>query len=214
MRTTTLLIATALAVLAHGQVNQPRKFQIGLGGSLGLYGTHLESDYDTPLGGHVASNHNDGAATLTMPLDIQIGVAKAVSVGLYLESGSYLDSSRTRSNGLFSMGVEGRYYPLNKERLALFLSLDIGFSALSIRDIEARSQRITDNYVGGQARIGAQFQYYFGQTFGLNVGLKLAGTSFQWLGRDPHDAVLDGADYSASLRASGIQLRIGAQVKF
>ncbi len=211
------IIIAALAAVpcvgAHAQVNKAGTFQIGLAGSLGIFATHFENDYSF-LGFHQTNSKNDGAATVSYPLDLQVGIAKPISMGLYLEPGSYLDSSGTRTNSFLIAGLSPRFYAVNKDRFAWLFNLDVGLSALRISDVVSGGQRYTDSYMGGHFRIGTQIQFYFGDHFGLHFGTKYSFHNMPWRNRDPKDPNIQNASYAATLTTSGVQFDLGMQVKF
>ena len=212
-RILTALLCFAVIASAEAQVNDKGKFQIGLGASLGLYATQFENSVTYPILGTFIEKKDDGAATVSYPIDLQIGLSKPISLGLYVEPGSYLDSNDTHTNSFLVIGISPRFYAVNKDHFAWFFHLDVGLSALRINDVENGGQRYTDSYAGGHFRLGTQVQYYFGNTFGLNFGVQYSGHNMPWRDRDPEDPNLKNANYSATLKASGVQLQLGLQVK-
>ena len=209
-----LLAALSLSATGFGQVNAKGTFQLGLGASLGVFNTKFENSFALPGTARVSNSSEDGAATISYPLDLQGGLSDRFSLGLCLEPGQYIDSAGTHPNGFFILSIEPRFYVLNKEHFAIHLNADLGISALRIRTGEGTSAEFDDSYAGGHFRFGAQAQYYFGNTFGLNFGFKLASHSLKWRDRDPGNSLLDQIDYEAELKTSGVQFQLGAQVKF
>lgn len=209
-----LIAALSLASSGYGQVNGKGTFQLGLGASLGVFNTDFEYSAVYPIIGRVSKSSEDGAATVSVPLDLQVGLSDRFSLGLCLEPGQYIDSADTHPNGFFIFSVEPRFYVVNGEHFAVHINADLGLSALRIRSGEGTSAEFDDSYAGGHFRFGAQAQYYFGKTFGLNFGLKFASHSMKWKDRDPENAALESIDYEATLKTGGLQLQLGAQVKF
>ena len=209
-----LFAALSMASTAHGQVNGKGVFQLGLGASLGVFRTEFENSAVYPIIGRVSNSSEDGVATVSYPIDLQVGLSDRFSVGLCLEPGQYIDSANTHPNAFFIASIEPRFYVVNKERFAVHINADLGLSALKIRSAEGTSEEFDDSYAGGHFRFGAQAQYYFGNTFGLNFGLKFASHSMQWRERDPENTALESFDYEATLKTGGVQLQLGAQVKF
>lgn len=209
-----LIAALSLASSGYGQVNGKGTFQLGLGASLGIFNTDFEYSAVYPIIGRVSKSSEDGAATVSVPLDLQVGLSDRFSLGLCLEPGQYIDSADTHPNGFFIFSVEPRFYVVNGEHFAVHINADLGLSALRIRSGEGTSAEFDDSYAGGHFRFGAQAQYYFGKTFGLNFGLKFASHSMKWKDRDPENAALESIDYEATLKTGGLQLQLGAQVKF
>lgn len=197
---------------ASAQVNGKGVLQFGLGVSLGAHATHFTNEI-AYAGLYTKDDDRDGAVTVTVPIDAQYGLSDRFSIGLCIEPGSYLDSAGTHPNQLFLLSLSPRYYAVNKEHFALFFNADFGFSHLRIGDVVEGTKRYDDDYAGGHFRLGTQAQWYFGNTFGINVGLKYAANSFKWKDRDPHDPVFDVVHYSAKLKTSGVQFQVGLQVK-
>ncbi len=209
-----LLASLGVASVSFGQVNAKGRFQAGLGTSLGLFNTEFNFSATYPILGRVSKSSEDGAATVSFPLDLQVGVSNKFSVGVCIEPGRYIDSAGTHPNAFFIFSLEPRYYILNGERFAIHINADLGLSALRISDVESGTKKFDDTYAGGHFRFGAQAQYYFGNTFGLNFGFKFASHSLKWKDRDPEDTTLSALDYAATLKTSGVQFQLGAQVKF
>ena len=209
-----LLLALILASASFGQVNSKGTFQLGLGVDLGLFNTRFENSFALPGTARVSNTSEDGAATVSYPLDLQAGLSDRFSLGLCVEPGRYIDSAGTHPNAFFILSLQPRFYVLNGEHFAIHLNADLGISALRIRSGEGTSAEYDDSYAGVHFRFGAQAQYYFGKTFGLNFGFKFASHSLQWRDRDPENTLLDQVDYEAKLKTSGAQLQLGAQVKF
>ncbi|MBZ0206383.1 MAG: outer membrane beta-barrel protein [Flavobacteriales bacterium] len=206
------LAALALLSSASAQVNTKGALQFGIGLDLGVHATHFENEL-TFAGLTKKDSNRDGAVTVTVPIEAQLGLADRFSLGLYIEPGSYLDSAGTHPNKLFLAGLSPRYYAVNKDRFALYFHADLGFGTLKIGDVQNGAKRYDDRYAGGHFRLGLATQWYFGDAFGINLGLKYAATSFKWKDRDPSDPVLGTVGYSAKLKTSGIQFQVGLQVK-
>ena len=209
-----LLAACGVASVSLGQVNAKGRFQAGLGTGLGLFNTDFSFSATYPILGRVSKSSEDGAATVSFPLDLQVGLSDKFSLGVCLEPGRYIDSAGTHPNGFFIFSLEPRFYVVNGEHFAVHINADLGLSALRISDVQSGSKKYDDTYAGGHFRFGAQAQYYFGNTFGLNFGFKFASHSMKWRDRDPEDTTLSALDYAATLKTSGVQFQLGAQVKF
>jgi hypothetical protein len=197
---------------SNAQVNAPGKFQIGLAWSGGAHATHFKNSF-TFNGLKFENSSDDGAATVSYPLDLHVGLSNKFSLGLCLEAGQYIDSAGTNPNQFVIVSLSPRFYVLNKEKNALFFNLDLGVSGLRIGDVESGTKKFDDSYAGMHVRPGIQFQHYFGNTFGMNVGLKVPFHNMKWRDRDPEDPFLTGLNYAAELRTSGVQFQLGLQVK-
>lgn len=156
-----LVLSTALSIASSGlgQANGKGTFQLGLGASLGVFRTEFENSVVYLIVGRVSNSSEDGAATVSYPLDLQAGLSDRFSLGLCVEPGQYIDSAGTHPNGFFILSIEPRFYVLNKEHFAIHLNADLGISALRIRTGEGTSAEFDDSYAGGHFRFGAQAQY-------------------------------------------------------
>lgn len=211
----TLFIPAVLALIpaACAQVNGKGVFQAGLGIGLGVHATQYEWE-SHPFGLTFKGADHDGAVTVTWPIDVQMGISDGLGLGLCLEPGRYLDSAGTHPNSLFLVSLSPRWYAVNKDHFALYLHADIGMGFLTIGDVRNGVNRYDDQYTGPHFRPGAAVQWYFGEVFGVNLGVKYAFHKLHWKDREPDDPVLDLAGHSATLFTSGAVLQAGLQLRF
>lgn len=208
------IVAMLLAITQlSAQSNEGGTFHIGLGWSLGIHSTNYEQEY-TVGGVIIRDDDQDAAITRTFPIDLQIGVAKALSLGLYGEFGRYLDSSDTRSNRILIVGFAPRVYIINKDKFNWMIGPEIGISGLQIEDVEFSNKKFTDSYAGLHVRLATGISFYFVKNFGLQFQTRYAYHNMQWRDRDPENTAFDALDYQGVLTTSGIQLTLGATVKF
>lgn len=213
MRWTFLFPAVlALTPASWAQVNAKGVFQAGFGVGLGVHATHYEWESHA-FGLAFTGSDNDAAVTVTWPIDVQMGLSDGFSLGLCLEPGRYLDSAGIHPNSLFLASLSPRWYAVNKDRFALYLHADLGTGFLTIGDVRNGVNRYDDRYAGGHFRLGAAVQWFFGDVFGVNLGVKYAFHKFHWKDREPDDPVLDMAGHSATLSTSGAVLQAGLQVR-
>ncbi|HMN06298.1 MAG TPA: hypothetical protein PKD45_11280 [Flavobacteriales bacterium] len=215
MRAIFFLFLGLLGPAAMAQVNGKGAVQLGVGINMGAHATLFESEI-TVLGFTKKFSDHDGALTLTVPLEVQVGLADRVSLGLYLEPGSYVDSAGTHPNKLLLLGMSVRYYVVNKERGGVYLNADLGTTSLEISDVGSawNQSKYTDRYEGGHVRLGVGGLYFLGNTFGLHGGIRYVAVNFRWKGRTPRDPMLDALNYKANLKTSGALLELGMQLKF
>lgn len=215
MKRSVLLVLgiASLSMRSSAQSNEGGTVHIGLGWSLGIHSTNYEQEYT--VGGVIVRDEDaDAAITRTFPIDIQIGVAKPLSLGLYGEFGRYLDSSDTRSNRILIVGFAPRVYIINKEKFNWMIGPEIGISGLQIEDVEFNNKKFTDSYAGLHVRLATGISFYFVKNFGLQFQTRYAYHNMQWRDRDPENTLFDTLDYEGVLTTSGIQLSLGATVKF
>lgn len=205
-------VLAGLLMPASAQVNAKGTVQVGLGAGFGAHATHFSSEVRF---GSLAVKHadDDGAVTVTFPIEVQYGLADRFSLGVCAEPGRYLDSAGTHPNSLFLLALSPRYYAVNKDHFALLFDLDLGLNYLQIEGKDL-AVKVKDRYQGSYFRPGCALQWYFGETVGLNVGLYYTAHTFKWKDRDPDNPLLDAANYSATLKTSGVLLQAGLQAKF
>ena len=205
--------ALPFAASTLAQSNEGGTFHLALGWSLGIHSTRFEQQI-TAFGVTQKDEETDAAVTRSFPLDLQVGIAKPMSIGIYVELGNYLDSSATRKNRFIVAGLAPRFYIINKDRFNWMAGPEVGLSALQIEDVEFNNKTFTDSYLGINVRVATGISFYFGDHFGIQTQVKYALHSMPWRDRDPENTAFDDLNYEATLSTSGIQFQIGATVKF
>ncbi len=215
------ILVIALLVLPAalvGQVNRKGAFQISLGTAIGAHHTQYISTQTVAipiLGGtyDVKQENDDGAATLLFPIEVQYGLAKPVSIGLFLEPGSYLDSNNTRSNSLVLFGVQPRGYIINHDRFCWFASLQIGSSTLKITDNDGGA-RTESTYSGPFFGLGSGVTFMLGEHFGLQGHLRYMGSALQLKEYASNGGSVALSGFSAELNTTGMALQAGVAYRF
>jgi len=213
MRRLLLIVLLAAVVPAiRAQFNRKGTFQLALGLSAGAHRTEYVST-STVLGIPVRTQTNDGAATVLVPIEVQYGVARPLSLGLFVEPGSYLDSSATRSNGLVLFGFQPRGYLVNHDRFAWFASLQIGSGSLRIDDTDGGVKEEA-TYIGPFFGLGSGVAFLFGDHFGLQGHLRYMGSSLQLKEYSRNGAGVDLSSLDAELTTTGIALQASLMFRF
>lgn len=197
---------------ASAQFNQKGTVHLSLGLAAGAHGTEYEQKLRV-LGVWLTDTETDGAATVTFPLELGVGLGKSFSLGLYVEPGSYLDSSATESNGMALVGLQPRFYLVNKDRFAWLASLQLGGGALRI-DRDEPGVESTARYAGGNFGLGTGVVFQFTDLIGLQLHLRYMSTSLKL-----RDYTLNGQDISlddfeATLRTRGVALQASLGFRF
>ncbi|MCB9170183.1 MAG: hypothetical protein H6594_07530 [Flavobacteriales bacterium] len=212
---TCLPLLCFLALNAEAQLNKAGTVHLGIAGSLGIHATtYVEKQYLGLLGLYQETTTNDGAVSWTFPIDIQVGVAKVLSAGLYLEPGIYLDSSDTQSNAIMLAGLAPRFYVVNTDHFAWTLLLGGGIGTLRIDQQYTNGNDRTVYLSGGQFRIGTGVLVIFGRHIGLQAGLKYAYYDLP-LRRSEYNGEEESlSNYDGHLTASGVHVDLGLAVRF
>lgn len=198
------------------QFNDAGRLHVGVGGAFGAHATSHNLKYHfTFLGTNFTydSTTTDGAVTATLPVEVDYGIARFMSVGLYLQPGSYLDSSATESNSVILAGIQPKFYVLNKDRFAILAALQLGFSRLHfVRDAELGE--IEDSrYSGFQWGLGTGMSVGFGDHFGMNVMLRYVSTNMPLREYTINGPTL-AEDIEARLRTGGVLFQVGFAARF
>ena len=181
--------------------------------SIGLAGAGHATKYEQRvlfLGTWFTDTKEDGAASVTVPIEVAYGFSRLFALGIYAEPGSYLDSSATESNGIVLVGLQPRFYLVNKDRFALMAGLQLGTTTLRIE----RSEPL----VTSDARYAGT---HFGITTGVGIGLgDLLSLQFQlrYLANtlplrtyelNGSNVDLSGLEATLATRGFGVQLSLG-----
>ncbi len=206
------LAALVSSTAAHAQYNDKGTFHVAIGLAAGAHGTQYEQTIRI-LGIPFTDTQTDGAATVTVPIELDYGFAKVFSLGLYVEPGVYLDSNATESNNLLLAGMQPRFYLINGDRFALMASLQFGASRLNIERNEDGAK--TDaRYGGGHFGLGAGAVFQFSDHVGLQLHLRYVGTSMtlRTYELNGQDVSLD--DFDATLVTRGVAIQTSLAFRF
>lgn len=190
------------------QVNDKGTFHVSIGIAAGGHGTTYET---TILG--VVTTENDGAATVTYPIEVSYGLGKRFSLGLYLEPGVYLDSSATESNGLATFGIQPRFYIINNDRFAWMASMQLGSSTLRY-DVEEPGNVSEAIYRGTNLSLSTGVGFYFSDLIGLNLQMRYIGTTMPLRKWTVNGTGLDPDLIDATLTTRGVALQASLAFKF
>ena len=205
-------VLTAGALTVEAQYNDKGTFHVAIGLAAGAHGTEYEQTVRI-LGIPFTDTHTDGAATVTMPIELDYGFAKVFSLGLYVEPGAYLDSNATERNGLLLAGLQPRFYLVNGDRFALMASLQFGSSRLNIeRDEDA--VKTESRYRGGHFGLGAGAVFQFSDLIGLQVHLRYVGTVMTLQDYEVNGQGVSLDDFDAELRTRGVAIQTSLAFRF
>jgi len=212
-----LCLAASLAVVAgftplSAQVNDKGTIHLGLGLAFGAHATSYETTVRI-FGVNVNQTETDGAATVTVPIEFGVGLSKAISLGLYLEPGRYLDSSATESNGMVMLGLQPRFYLVNRDAFAWLASVQLGVSALGIERDEPGAQT-TARYSGGNFGLGTGFVFQFTDLIGLQLHLRYMATNMPLRSYEINGNSISLDDFDATLRTGGVALQASLGFRF
>ena len=211
-----LLLVAFFAVQSDtsAQVNNKGTIHVAVGAGIGGFGTTFEQTFNV-FGANIVSKTRDAAISVTVPIEVQLGIGSNFSLGVYVEPGAYLDSNATRSNGLFAGGLKPEFYLAQKDRFALYVNGKLGFSRLSLDDTDENDALVSFKYSGIQFGLGGGIGLYFTDHIGLKLGLSWLSTHFglkEFSIQDQEAVIVN--DPRPKLTANGAQLNAQLAFKF
>lgn len=216
MRTlrTTILSTGVLFLLtsASAQFNDKGTVHLALGVAGGAHGTEYKTTIHI-FGGNYSDTETDGAATITVPIELDFGISKKFSLGLFLEPGSYLDSSATESNSMALVGLQPRFYFINGDRFAWMGSLQLGAAGLKIERDEAFTES-SATYAGGNFGLGTGVVFQFTDLIGLQLHMRYMTTNMKLRDYTLNGNDVDLDDYEAVLRTRGVAFQMSLGFRF
>jgi hypothetical protein len=194
-------------LLGSAQVNDKGTFHAAVGIAGGAHATTYEQHF------LITTTTEDGAATVTYPIELGFGLARVFSLGLLLEPGTYLDSLATESNRLLTLAIQPRFYLVNHDRFAWMASLQLGTSALRYQ-VEEGAIRYSSNYRGGHFGLSTGLGMYFGERVGIDLHLRYMATSMDIKDHEVNGQQVDLALWSANLSTRGVAVQASLAFKF
>lgn len=211
----TTILSTGVLFLftsASAQFNDKGTVHLAVGVAGGAHGTEYKTTIHI-FGGNYSDTETDGAATITVPIELDFGISKKFSLGLYLEPGSYLDSSATESNTMALVGLQPRFYFINGDRFAWMGSLQLGAAGLKIERDEAFTES-SATYAGGNFGLGTGVVFQFTDLIGLQLHMRYMTTNMKLRDYTLNGNDVDLDDYEAVLRTRGVAFQMSLGFRF
>ena len=214
MRITSILLPTLVlfSTSIAAQYNDKGTVHLAIGGAITAYATEYDQTI-TFLGFPIRNTSEGGAATTTVPIEFHYGFAKVFSLGLYVEPGRYIDSVDTKENTVMFIGLQPRFYLVNKDRFAWMAGLQLGSTRLTIDDVAAAGAPRSE-FRGAHFGLSTGVGFLFSDLIGIQVHLRylantLPLTDYELNG---NAVALDLVD--AELRARGVGLQASLNFRF
>lgn len=208
------LALVLLSSMAYAQFNTPGRVHLSIGGALGGHGTTLEQRF-TLLGLELAQQRTGGAATLTVPIELGVGIGGRFSLGLGIEPGRYVpDSSSTveQSNAISVVTLQPRFYLVNADRFAWTATLQVGAAGLRIKD-ETPGRTVDERYAGPAFGFGSGVAVGLGNNVALEFHLRYLATRMELQGREFNGASTMQV-YKATLSSGGVLGQLSLSFRF
>lgn len=199
--------AVLLSTLLSAQYNDKGRVHLSIGGSLGAYATEYDRTAKFPGLPPQRQISTGGAATITYPIEVQYGIARAFSLGLYGEFGRYVDSVETKENNIATLGLVPRFYLVNSDHFAWMVGLHLGTTWLKIDDVDgigSPQSKFSGSHFGASTGVG----FLFGETVGLQLQFRYFGHQLLLRELELAGSVLDPNLYDADLKARGVDVKL------
>ncbi len=203
--------AFLLSSLLSAQYNDKGSVHISIGGGLGAYATEYDQTV-TILGVGIRQTFTGGAATVTLPIEVQFGIAPVFSLGLYGEFGRYVDSVETKQNSIALFGLAPRLYLVNSDHFAWMLGLHAGATTLRIEDADGLGSPIS-KFAGSHFGMSTGLGFLFGEIVGLQLQLRYLAHQLPLREYELFDRVLDNKLYDADLKARGVDVKLALHIR-
>lgn len=223
-----LAIAAFLCVATQAQYNQKGTIHLALGTAFGAHGTEYSwtatqtvNFFGTNFTFTDSGTDTDGAATVTIPIEMDFGVTNRFSMGFFLEPGFYLDSSNTESNSMVLVGLQPRFYLINGDRFALLAGAQLGASGLKIERSESNTvlgvtttTESSASYAGSGLGLGTAAVFQFGDLINLQAHLRYVATNMKLRDYTVNGDDIDDDAYEATLRTRGMAFQLSLGFRF
>lgn len=212
MKQVLTLSALLLTTLLSAQYNDKGRVHLSIGGNFGVHATEYHQTV-TFLGQSVSESSKGAAATVTMPIEVQVGIARAFSLGLYGEFGNYIDSVASKHNRIAVLGLAPRFYVVNKDRFSWMMGLHLGYTALSIDDVGEPGDP-KSSFSGSHFGLNTGLGFLFGETIGLQLQARYLSHSMPLRKHEFLGIEVDPELYKADLRARGLGMQLALHFRF
>jgi hypothetical protein len=206
-----LFLAAMMAVssVSFAQSNDKGVIQIGLGygaliGGGKLTATESGQSFSESLAG-VRGNFGVRA---------QYGLAKNISAGIFLreEGAAYVTTANGYSSGTsfvtsgVGLGIEAKYYLVNKDKFNLYGAPSIGFSSgKAWSDVSNKISMSGLNY-----GVGIGLNWYWADFIGMSADIGYSGISIS--GKDTNSS--PGTTITDKINSGGVMIGVGLITKF
>lgn len=201
-------IFSFIASASMAQVNEKGTIHLSAGVAAGGHTTR----YEQSVLGFVQKS-DDGAATMTFPIEASYGLGGRFSLGLLLEPGVYLDSTETESNALAVFALQPRFYLINGDRFTWMASVQLGSARLKY-DVDEPGNVSRAVYRGNYFGLSSGVGFYFSDRIGLNLHVRYMATAMPLRDWSLNGTGLDPDLLDAKLSTSGVALQASLAFKF
>jgi|LakMenEpi03Aug12_release.lakeMendotaPanAssembly.Ray.scaffolds.fasta_scaffold03559_4 hypothetical protein len=209
------ILASAIilhAGLLSAQYNDKGSIHLAIGGGFGAFATEYDQTI-TILGFPIRTTSDGGAATTTVPIEFHYGFAKVFSLGFYVEPGNYIDSVETKENKIMLIGLQPRFYLVNKDRFAWMAGLQLGSTRLSMDDPEAAGAPKTE-FRGAHFGLSTGVGFLVTDLIGIQLHVRYLANTLLLTDYEVSGSAVSLDLVDAELRARGIGLQASLNFRF
>lgn len=196
----------------HAQMNEKGTLHLSIGLAAAGHATEYEQRIRL-LGTWFTDTNNDGSASVTVPIEVAYGFSRFLALGLYVEPGAYLDSSATESNGIVLVGLQPKFYLVNKDRFALMAGLQLGTTALRIERSEPPFNSEA-KYSGTHFGVTTGVGFGLGDVLSLQFHLRYLTTTLPLRTYEMNGSNVDLSGFEATLRTRGLGAQLSLGFRF
>lgn len=199
--------ALLLSTLLSAQYNDKGSVHLSIGGSIGAYATEYDQTAKIPGLPPLRQISTGGAATVTYPIEVQYGIVRVFSLGLYGEFGRYVDSVETKENNIAMLGLVPRFYLVSSDHFAWMVGLHLGSTRLKIDDVDgigSPKSKFAGSHFGASTGVG----FLFGEAVGLQLQVRYLAHQLPLRELELAGSVLDPKLYDADLKARGVDVKL------
>lgn len=211
MKKILLAVGLLASTLTFGQVNQPGTIHLGLGWMSTLGGADFTTTVTDPNGESESGTSRGIGAKSGFGVRAGYGIAEKLSVGVYLrtEKAAYVSTDIFSTGSLFisgvAVGLEGKFYLVNKDKFALYAGPQVGFStgkAYYTGDTEK------DKASGLNYAVLLGLNWYWTDFIGMSFDLGYGGGSLKSTGSE------DDWKWETKIKNGGVTWGLGLVSKF
>ena len=215
-----VLSISFISIFSYSQSHTPGTLNFSLSYDVGAHLVLYDSKFDNGTLSFESEQDSSGAATSLFRFDAHFNILERLSVGLNYRTGQYIedpDNTQAIGNKINVVGLNVRYYLVNKNKFAMYLGGAFGSSKLVMNrqtDPIFNTVILFDyKFSGSHYGLETGFNFYFSNNFGMNVGLGYASQKFKMKEHTFNGVDQDLTNYENILSSKGATFNIGLTFK-
>lgn len=201
-----------LSTLGYSQANEQGNFNIDFGGGAGLYNASWTYDYQNES----YSESDLTGASAYLNLNGEYSFLDFLSAGINYKRGILIiDEAFDDKNTLNEIGLQTRFYLMNKDKFTFFGNARIGASFLNQQDIHENDVQ-TIKWTGNNLGFGAGFKWFWTDNIGMYLSYEynIHSLTFKSMSYNGEDMTsLYPSDLTIKQKANGSDIKLGLTFK-